>query len=151
MTIVMAVSFALPLTGVLKTESFPISDFDYFFIDIETPSGTVLSETERVTAQVESILINIPEIKDFTTNIGTNAGGAIRGSLVTASRRSIENISNITANLVDPEDRDQKSYEIAEEIRGKLKGIQGADIMVTDLQGGPPSGAPVFIELTGPD
>jgi len=151
MCAVMAVSFALPITGILKNESFPISDFDYFFIDIETPSGTVLSETERITSKVEEILINTPEIKDFTTNIGTNAGGALRASFVTSSRKSIENISNITANLVDPKDRDKKSYKVADEIREKLKNIQGATIMVTDLQGGPPSGAPIFIELKGPE
>ncbi|MBA4336674.1 hypothetical protein C0416_02765 [bacterium] len=151
MCAVMAVSFSLPITGVLKTESFPISDFDYFFIDIETPAGTMLSETERITSKVEEVLINIPEVKDFTTNIGTNAGGALRSSLFTSTRKSIENISNITANLVDPKDRDKKSYKIADEIREKLKNIQGATIMVTDLQGGPPSGAPIFIELTGPE
>ncbi|MBD3156420.1 MMPL family transporter [Candidatus Peregrinibacteria bacterium] len=151
MICVMAVSFSLPITGILKTESFPISDFDYFFIDIETPPGTVIEETEQITARVESILLGNAAVKDFTTNIGTNAGGAIRGSLFTATRRNIENIANITVNLVDPEDRDKKSYVVAEDIRQQVKQIQGADIMVTDLQGGPPSGAPIFIELTGPD
>jgi len=151
MCAVMLVSFSLPITGVLKSESFPISDFDYFFIDIETPAGTVLSETERITSKVEEILINTVEVKDFTTNIGTNAGGALRASFVSSARKSIENISNITANLVDPEDRDKKSYKIADEIREKVKNIQGANIMVTDLQGGPPSGAPIFIELKGPE
>lgn len=151
MGIVMAVSFSLPITGILKSETFPVSDFDYFFVDIETPPGTILSETERITSQIEKILINTPEVKDFTTNIGTNAGGAIRGDLVTTTRRSKENISNITVNLVDPKDRDQKSYDLADEIRQKVKKIQGATIMVTDLQGGPPSGAPVFVKLTGPD
>lgn len=151
MVCVMAVSFSLPLTGVLKTESFPISDFDYFFIDIKTPPGTVVEETEQITAHVETILLGNPAIKDFTTNIGTNAGGALRGSLFNATRRNIENIANITVNLVDPKDRDKKSYVIAEDIRQQVKQIQGAEIMVTDLQGGPPSGAPIFIELTGPE
>lgn len=151
MFVVMVFSFSLPITGVIKSEAFPISDFDYFFIDIETPSGTMIGETERIASQVESILINTPEIKDFTTNIGTNAGGALRGSLFGSTRRNIENIANITANLVDPEERDLKSYEVADIIREKVNNIQGATIMVTDLQGGPPSGAPVYIELKGPN
>ena len=151
MVIVMAISFSLPLTGALKSEAFPVSDFDYFFIDIETPAGTMLSETERITSKVENILINSTDIKDFTTNIGTNAGGAIRGTLVTSTRKNVENISNIIVNLVDPEERKQKSYEIADKIRQKVKDIQGANIMVTDLKGGPPNGAPVFIKLTGPN
>jgi len=149
MSVIMIASFSLPLTGVLKTETFPTSDFDYFFIDIETPPGTMLFKTEQVTSKVENILINIPEIKDFTTNIGTNAGGAIREQIANTTQKNIENISNITVNLIDAKDRHQKSYDIANKIREKLKTIQEANIMVTDLKGGPPSGAPVFIELTG--
>jgi len=152
MSAVMLVSFSLPLTGVLRTEAFPVSDFDYFFIDIETPPGTVLPTTEKIVTKIENILLKTHEIKDFTTNIGTNAGGALRSSFATATtRKNTENIANITANLVDASNRNKKSYELADEIREKIKKIQGATITVTDLKGGPPSGAPVFIKLTGPN
>lgn len=149
MLVICATSFLLPVTGVLKTESFPISDFNYFFIDMETPEGSNLETTESIVAEVESLLINNPEIESFSTNIGTSSGGAIRQLVDIASNKN--NIANITVNLIDGKDRKTKSYEISDTIRKKLQTIQGAEISVSDLQGGPPSGAPMEIRVTGPD
>jgi len=149
MTAVMVIAFALPITGILKSESFPVSDFDYFYVDIETPPGTVLDETDRVAQQAEEVLMKIPEVKSITTGIGTNAGAAFR-SIVSSSQNSA-NIGSITVNLVHPNEREMQSYEVSEMIREKLKGVQGGDISIFDLQGGPPSGAPIEARLTGPD
>lgn len=149
MTVVMIVSFTLPITGILKSESFPTSDFDFFYVDIETPPGTSLEETEKVTSKVEEMLFDFPEVKHFTTSIGTNAGSSFR-DVITISR-SITNIATITVNLVDETEREKKSYEVSEEIRERISNTQGGTVMITDLQGGPPSGAPIQVEIKGPD
>lgn len=148
MTIVMVVAFALPITGVVKSESFPISDFKYFYVDIETPPGTTLQETNKVVEQAEDILMEFPEVESLTTSIGTNAGSAFRSIIDTSQDNS--NIASITVNLVEKDERD-KSYELSEKFRDKLEVVQGGEISIFDLQGGPPSGAPIEARITGPD
>lgn len=147
--IVCAVSFSLPITGILKSESFPISDIRYFFIDVEAPEGTSLEKTEKIVSEIESYLIEVPEIESFATNIGTNSGGAIRQLIDVAQSKS--NIANITVNMKEKEFRERKSYEVSDEVRENIKNIIGADISVTDLQGGPPSGAPIEVSIKGPE
>jgi HAE1 family hydrophobic/amphiphilic exporter-1 len=148
MTIVMIVSFSLPITGILKSESFPISDFDFFYVDIETPPGTSLEQTDEFVSKVENILIEIPEIESITTSIGTNAGGQLTQLISVTS--TVSNIASLTINLVDPKDREIQSYEVSDIVREKLKNVQGGSITITDLQGGPPSGAPIQAKITGP-
>jgi len=149
MSVVMVIAFALPITGVVKSEAFPVSDFKYFYVDIETPSGSTLEETDKVVQKAEEILMKIPEVKSLTTGVGTNAGSAFRSIVATAQNNT--NIASITVNLVEKENREKKSYELSEEFRNKLQNIQGGEISIFDLQGGPPSGAPVEARITGPD
>ncbi|MFC1810568.1 efflux RND transporter permease subunit [Patescibacteria group bacterium] len=149
MTIVMLISFSLPILGIVKSEAFPVSDFKYFYVDIETPPGTVLEETDKVVKQVEEILMEIPDIKNITTSIGTNAGAAFRSVISISSNNT--NIASVTVNLVEKEKRDNKSYELSELIREKLQNVQGGEVSIFDLQGGPPTGAPIAARITGPD
>jgi HAE1 family hydrophobic/amphiphilic exporter-1 len=149
MTAVMVIAFALPVTGILRSEAFPSSDFDYFYVDIETPPGSNLETTDKVAQKAEEILMTMPEVKSITTGIGTNAGSSFRS--MTAVSQNSTNIGSITVNLVHPNDRELQSYEFSEVAREKLQGIQGGDVSIFDLQGGPPTGAPVEIRLTGPD
>ncbi len=149
MTTVMIISFLLPVTGVVKSESFPISDFKYFYVDIETPPGTTLEETNKVVKRAEEILMKFPEVKSITTGVGTNAGSSFRSIIDTAQDNT--NIASITVNLVDKSKRDFKSYELSEKFRDELKVVEGGEISIFDLQGGPPSGAPIEARITGPD
>jgi multidrug efflux pump subunit AcrB len=149
LSVVCIISFSLPITGILKSEAFPISDFRYFFIDIKTPEGTTLENTEKIVSNIESDLIKIPEIESFATNIGTSSGGAIRQMFDVSQDKT--NIANITVNLVEEEERERKSYEVSEGLRNQLKKIKKAEVSVTDLQGGPPSGAPIEVSIKGDD
>jgi HAE1 family hydrophobic/amphiphilic exporter-1 len=149
MSMVMVISFMLPITGIVKSEAFPVSDFKYFYVDIETPPGTTLEETDKVVREAEKILMDIPEVKSLTTGVGTNAGSSFRSVIASAQNNS--NIASITVNLVEKNKRDKQSYELSEEFRKKLQNIQGGEISIFDLQGGPPSGAPIEARIKGPD
>ncbi len=149
MTAVMVISFALPITGILKSEAFPVADADYFYVDIETPPGSNLETTNQVAQKVEKLLMEMPEVKSLTTGIGTNAGSSMR-SIVSTSQNATD-IGTITVNLVHPSERELQSYEFSEVVREKLKNVQGGKVSIFDLQSGPPTGAPIDIKLTGPD
>ena len=137
-------SVALPFVGALKINMFPDQEFATFYIDVSKPIGTPLRQTSLVAEQVEDILRQDPRIQSFVVQVG----GASRTDIVAAS--SGGNLANIVVNLVPKEDREQKSYEIAEAYQREFTGsIHDAEVSVTSLSGGPPTGAPVLITLKG--
>lgn len=60
---------------VFKFAFFPPSDTGQVQVDIDTPPGTNLAETARVSKRIEEILINHPEVEFTVANIGTRGGG----------------------------------------------------------------------------
>ncbi len=59
--------------------------------------------------------------------------------------------NHIGVQFIDLKDRRRPSAESVEEIRQRVQTIAGARITVAEEQGGPPTGAPVNIEVSGDD
>ncbi len=133
--------------GLIKVELFPKIDFNYFYINIELPTGSNLEQTKKITKEIEDKIKDLPGLDNYVTNIGSQ----ISGFDVFRTGNSSKNKANITINLVDLEDRDKSSMEIAEDVRRKLKNTQGAIVNVEEMQAGPPSGAPIEIRLFSND
>ncbi len=113
-----AMSIALPILGILKVTVFGSFDADEFRVNIETPIGTDMETTSRITSEVEKILFEYPEIKSFTTNIKSSDS------------------AKISANLVEPEDRQRTSMEIADACRRLVREIPGAVITIGEEKNG---------------
>lgn len=140
------VAMGLVIGGVIPVSLFPSVDVESFYVNIEMPSGSVLENTDAVTKNVEDILSQVPEINTYVTNVGValstfDGGGGGGGS----------DSSQIVVNLVDEKDRELKSFEVADKIRTKTAGISEAEVTVSELTAGPPTGAPVEIRITGDD
>jgi hydrophobic/amphiphilic exporter-1 (mainly G- bacteria), HAE1 family len=131
--IAFVIALSVPAIGIMRLEMFPVIDFDYFLVNTELPTGSTLDATKKTSLEVEKIVSEIPELKNYVVNIG-NSGS---------------NSSSITVNLIDIKDRERASYEIAKSIRNDLDRIQGAIITTEELTGGPPSGAPVEVRVYG--
>lgn len=125
-------------------EFFPSSDEGGISINVELPLGSQLEEVDEVIKNIEGQLKNIPEIEVIFANIA--------GSRMSASA-SQSHTGSVSANLVDLKDRDKSTAQIAEEIRGYIKDIPGADITVDEASsmgagmGG--AGDPVSIKIKG--
>ncbi|MGL5830593.1 MAG: efflux RND transporter permease subunit [Candidatus Altimarinota bacterium] len=145
---------ALPVTGVLKSEFLPPSDSEIMYINIEGPAGLVLTETKKISDQVQAVLLAEPNIESFSEVIGasgvnTSDGGAFDGG----SSGGQGNRAQFAINLLPLEERvDQiKSYNYAPQLREKISQIKGANIEVVELSGGPPSGAAFQVSFLGDD
>jgi len=57
--------------------------------------------------------------------------------------------THIGVQFIDLEDRRRSSNLTTEEIRKRVKGIPGATITVAKAEEGPPTGAPINIEISG--
>jgi len=146
-------SIMIPALGLIGIEMFGNFGADYFVVKIETPRGTVLEETEKVVEKVENLIYEIPELKNFVSVVGSNQSAALTGERMdTASTNLNSHIANITVNLVDKDTREKASYDIAEIFRNRVKEtITEGKITVEEIQGGPPSEAPVVVNVTGPE
>ncbi|MBD3331046.1 MMPL family transporter, partial [Candidatus Peregrinibacteria bacterium] len=144
--ILLGLSMALPATGTLKAELFPKTDAQYFFINIETPKGTILEETEKVAKEVEKLIFDIPEIESFLTVIGQSSMSL---DLVSTGPSVDSNVASITVNLFTEKERERRSYEIADELREELKDFRLAEVTLTEISEGPPTDAAITVRITG--
>ena len=139
-------AFILPISGALKVVMFPSSDADFFFIEIELPQATTLLETDAVARQVEVIAEETPFLESLTTTVGaTNAFNSNGGGSGTK-------FANITVNL-EEERGGMTSLEITDLLRERYADLDfgKASVSVFDVEGGPPSGAPIVVKIWSND
>jgi multidrug efflux pump subunit AcrB len=139
----LAVSIALPFTGLVSTIFFPPEDSDYVYVEFEKPQSTPLDESDLTLRAMEEILYEKPYVESFTSTAG--AGSAFASQAPGSGGR----FGNITVKLAA--DRDLTSAAAAEDLRATFADVKNADVRVTEQAGGPPSGAPVVIKFTGDD
>ncbi|MDD3268833.1 MAG: efflux RND transporter permease subunit [Syntrophomonadaceae bacterium] len=109
----------------IGSEFFPGSDSDEISIDIETDKGSSLDDTDAIVAQVEEILLKVPEMKDVYTTVGSGGGG------MPGINSSNENKASITATLEDETDDRRSTDQIMEELRKSVVSVAGAKIEIT--------------------
>lgn len=138
------IAVALPVTGLLKSVMFPPSDIDFFYVEIELPQASSLTQTDTVARAVEEVIAKNPDVASYLTTIG--GGSVFSGDMGGGTGNG--KLANITVNL--DRDRDATSIDIAAQLRrdlAPLQGTQGATISVMDNLGGPPSGAPIVVKI----
>lgn len=128
-------------------EFFPTTDPERIYINVESPTGTNIDMSNKIAKQIEQRLEPFldADVKEYVANVGSSnnpfSGGA-GGS---------PNVSTITVQFIDYNDRIKPSSITADEIRDAVAGIAGADIEVKKEENGPPVGAPINIEIIGDD
>lgn len=137
-------SVSLPVTGIVKSEFFPASDYDYVYIDVRMPIGQRMEVTNEVVSKIEEKLLSYPTIANFSTLIG-------RGSPFSQSLREQTNIASITISLKDKSERDISSQEFANQLRTEIGNVNGARITVSTPESGPPAGSAFEARIMGDD
>lgn len=129
-------------------EYFPVTEPDRAYIDVVAPDGVNIEESNRLVRKVEAVLAKYGDIKYTITSVGSmGQGGASFG----AGGGSTPNKSRISLEFVDRKDRSMKSSALVEKIRADLHDFVGAEVRVKKEEGGPPTGPPVNLEISGDD
>ncbi|SNS18805.1 hydrophobic/amphiphilic exporter-1, HAE1 family [Anaerovirgula multivorans] len=125
-------------------EFFPASDEGQISISVTLPTGAELHEINEILLEVEESIASIEEIE---TVFSSGGGGGQMGMGGGSS-----NGGTVTARLSKIKERDRSSKEVADEIRGLLKDIPGAEINVSESSSmGSMTGDPISIRLKGDD
>lgn len=135
---------ALSLGGRVGFGLFPASEKPQFLINIETPDGSSLGETNRVARYVESQLKRDPAIRHFTTNVGK---GNPRIYYNILQRNESANFSQFFVQLTDVEPAEKRA--LIDKYRDRFALYPNARIEVKDFEQGPAQEAPVAIRVFG--
>lgn len=126
-------------------EFFPDVEPNSVNINITTPIGTNIEETNNLAKNIEKHIPKDENIESIIVNVGSS------NNPLDFSGEGIPNKSVITINFIDKLDRNISSFESLEKIRQEISNIAGGTIEVEKEEHGPPVGKPVNIEISGDD
>ena len=146
--IVIPLLFVLAPTGV---EFFPDTDPNMVQVNLEAPLGTNIEASNRVAEtafeRIQNLVEENPAAEANTRDILTNVG--VGGDAMFGGGSSSPEQSRITLNMVKYAQRAEPSSVTLRRLRNELQGIPGVETSITKDENGPPTGAPVNIEVSG--
>jgi multidrug efflux pump subunit AcrB len=136
---------ALALVPSVGFSLFPASEKPQFLVNIETPVGTSLQETDNVAKYVEKALAEEPTITYYTTNVG-KGNPMIYYNVVPKAEAS--NFAQFYVQL-ESDIRPEEKIKTIDGLRERFLYYPNAKIEVKDFEQGPPIEAPIAIRVFG--
>ena len=128
-------------------EFFPETEPNQAYIDVNTAIGTKLDVSDGVVRQAEDFIQDVPDMNQYVASVGASSDSQDPGS----GGGGTPHKSRIIVDLFDRQDREQSSFSTVEMIRRRMDQLIGADVEIITPQPGPPTAAPVNIEIVGED
>jgi CzcA family heavy metal efflux pump len=149
-TVVAAIGGSLLLSAILVpvigSSLFPKADTPQFLIQVESPNGTSLSETDRALTYVEDELKRMPEVRSWFSNLGHGNPQIYYNHI---QKNDSANYAEVFVQLHEY-DTDETPEKLAA-LRARLSKYPGAHIYVHEFANGPPISAPISIRVIGND
>jgi multidrug efflux pump subunit AcrB len=145
--------FALFRVAPTGVAFFPPTDPNQIIVEAEAPLGTSLAASDAVATELQERIARLVEavpaaqanLKNVLVGVGVGGDIFFGGGPARPER------SRVTLNMVDFEDRAESSAATLRRLREEVEGLPGVTLTFTQDEEGPPTGAPVNIELSGPD
>jgi multidrug efflux pump len=161
-------------------EFFPEIDPKGFYVNIDTPEGADLDYINRIIQRIELAIgghgqglgkeegggdspREVLAPKEYTTPKGAHYFGPsdlknvkdvyMQGvtSASGGSAFSSNSPNHVGVRFLELEERSESSYTTVNTIRERVKDIPGGKITIAKEEEGPPTGAPINLEISGPD
>lgn len=136
---------SLSLFPVIGFSLFPSSEKPQFLVSITTPLQSNLSNTDSLVRQIEQEVTEIPELKNFATNVG-KGNPRIYYNEIPENERS--DYGQLFVQL-EPETSAPRKIEIIQTLQASFAKVVGAKVEVKNFEQGPPVTAPIEIRLIG--
>ncbi|MCC6463703.1 MAG: efflux RND transporter permease subunit, partial [Planctomycetes bacterium] len=124
-------------------ELFPEVEPKLAFVNITAPEGTSLQQTDRLARVIEDRMPPNPDLKGLETTVG-----GVGSSDPMAGGAEATHLARITMSFKDEADRVGSPLRYLEQVREAVAHIPGAEIEVKKQSMGPPTGAPINIEVS---
>ena len=150
LTVMVAIGGSLLLSAalvpLLGSSLFPKADTPQFLIQVESPNGTSLAETDRALTYVEDELRRMPEVRGWFSNLGHGNPQIYYNHI---QRNDAANYAEVFVQLHEY-DTDETPQKL-QALRERLARYAGAHIYVHEFANGPPISAPISIRVIGND
>ena len=134
------------LVPIIGSSLFPKADTPQFLIQVESPNGTSLAETDRALRDVEAELAKMPEVRSWFANLGHGNPQIYYNHI---PHNDAANYAEVFVQLHEY-DTDETPRKL-QELRERLDRYPGAHIYVKEFANGPPISAPISIRVIGND
>lgn len=146
--------FTFILTAIVKPKVvfFPQADPNFVYTYITLPTGTSAAYTDSITQIVEERVYKVvgeknPLVESIISNVAVGANDPTQFEY---NFSPTPHLGKVTVAFVEFGKRDGVSTApYIDKIREATKGIPGAEIVVEQERGGPPTGKPIAIEIKG--
>lgn len=160
----LVLAFILLIAFTPKILFFPVNQPHYLNIFIEMPIGTNIEKTNEVTKDIERTVINYLKkyeevdpatgdtvnflVESVIGQVGEGTSDPKQGQQMGTTPHK----GRITVSFVKFQEREGvMTADVQTEVRNAIKSYPGVKITVDKDQSGPPTGAPISIELSGDD
>ena len=134
------------LSGQLGNVFFPSADRDQFEVYMWLPDGTAISHTREVVDEIDSVLVQAPDVKQVNWLIGGSSPSVYYNQVM--NRDNTPHYANavVTTNTV------KGAARLISDLQFSLdEQFPEAKIVVRAFGQGPPVPAPIGVEIYGPD
>lgn len=168
MPLLLVISIVVMIVSSPKSLFFPITEPSYLNVFIEQPIGTDIESTNQIEKQVEAIVMDYFQ-ESIDTSLSKKAAGKYKKQVIVESiigqvgagtsdpaqgpnSGQTPNKARIQISFVPFKDRlGISTSKMMMQLRERLKGLPGVQLIVDQDKAGPPQGKPVNIEITGDD
>ena len=129
-----------------ETEFFPSTTPEQARMSIRAPEGTKLEATDNISKRLEGFLVSKDNIKHYVADVGVGGGGHMR-----SGGEGTPYLGRISMDFQEMADWTENPFQTIEDLRALTTTVPGAEIRMEKQKRGPPTGAPVNIEIAGRD
>jgi len=127
-----------------------------FSVYVDTPTGSSMEQTKKVTSCVVDRLIQEKEVLNVSLFLGHGIPLDYAGLVKGASMKMSEDVAEISVNLTDKHHRDEPSFLMTQRLRPELNKlcaplVKGSKIKMIEQPAGPPTLASIVVEVHGDD
>jgi len=137
---------SLALFPYVGVSFFPTADKPLLVIDVDTPRGSDLEQSDKAARFVESVLDSKELVESYATNVG-HGNPQIYYNVIPKNFK--KNHAQFIVNLKKWEEK--SFYRLIDDLREDFGQYPGAKISVRELKNGPPYEAPIAIKVLGDD
>ena len=144
----------LPVFKIVVLKMLPFDNKSELQIIVDMPEGTPLEQTLMVLDELSDYVISVEEVSDVELYAGTAAPINFNGLVRQYYLRQSPHHGDLQVNLVDKDNRDRQSHDIALQLREPLQTIGrrfNANVKIVEVPPGPPVMAAISAEVYGLD
>jgi multidrug efflux pump subunit AcrB len=153
-TLLLFAAVNMVANGMVKVKMLPYDNKSELQVIIDMDEGTTLERTTNVAMELARSIAKEPEVLNYQVYAGTSSPYNFNGLVRHYFLRKTPNVADIQVNLVNREERDQQSHDIAKRIRNNIAPLAkslGARIKVAEIPPGPPVLQTIVAEIYGPN